>query len=312
MKDALVVPEFKYNLLSVSKLCKDSKRIAILHDEIYLIQDYATRQLQGIGDHRDGLYHLVNCLMEQLPPRLSHIGIKLLHQLYYVHPPSCLANIANKQVTFHVWHQTLGHASVSKLKHMEIVPKPCESKEVYLTCPMAKFAKLPYSLSESYTSTCFELVHIDIWGAYKVPARGKYRYFLTIVDDHSRATWMYLLQLQSQALIVLQKFWSYVHTHFGVSIKTIRSDNALEFYSGLCEEFFSKHGIVHQTSCVDRPQQNGRVERKHKHILEISRPYDFRLVCLCTFRVIVSLLQFILSIDSLPVYYTIKLPLRYY
>jgi len=96
------------------------------------------------------------------------------------------------------------------------------------------------------------------------------------VDDHSQATQVYLLQLKSRVLTVLQKFWSYVHTHFGVSIKIIRSDNALEFDSGPCEEFFSKHDIVHQTSCVDCPQQNGRVERKHKHILEIFRALKFQ------------------------------------
>jgi len=70
-------------------------------------------------------------------------------------------------------------------------------------------------------------VDIDIWGAYRVLAHCKYRYFLTIVDDHSRATWVYLLQLKSQALIVLQKLWQYVYTHFGISIKAIRPDNAL-------------------------------------------------------------------------------------
>ena len=141
---------------------------------------------------------------------------------------------------------------------------------------MAKFAKLPYDISTSCASNCFDLVHIDIWGAYRVPTRGNFRYFLTIVDDHSRATWVYLLQYKSQAFAVLQKFWSYVHTHFGKSIKILRSDNAMEFDSGACDTFFSSHGIVHQTSCVDRPQQNGRVERKHKHLLEISRALRFQ------------------------------------
>ena len=122
---------------------------------------------------------------------------ELLHQLSYVSTPRYLANVANKQVEFHVWHQRLVHAPASKLKHIEIVPKPCNNKVVCLTCPMAKFAKLPYSLSESYANACFDLVHIDIWGAYKVHAHGKYRYFLTIVDDYSRATWVYLLQLKS-------------------------------------------------------------------------------------------------------------------
>ena len=68
---------------------------------------------------------------------------------------------------------------------------------------MVKFAKLPYQVSDSCASACFDLVHIDIWGAYRVPARGKFKYFLTIVDDHSRATWVYLLQYKSQALSVL-------------------------------------------------------------------------------------------------------------
>ena len=38
LRDTLVVPDFKYNLLSVSKLCKDDACIVIFHDEICLIQ----------------------------------------------------------------------------------------------------------------------------------------------------------------------------------------------------------------------------------------------------------------------------------
>ena len=66
LKDTLVVPEFRYNLLSMRKLCKDSNCIAIFHDEVCLLQDYATRQLKGLGEHRDGLYDLVNAPREQM------------------------------------------------------------------------------------------------------------------------------------------------------------------------------------------------------------------------------------------------------
>ena len=68
---------------------------------------------------------------------------------------------------------------------------------------MAKFAKFLYSVSLNKSSVLFELIHMDIWSSYRVPTHKCNKYFLTIVDDNNRSTWLYLLKQKSQALDAL-------------------------------------------------------------------------------------------------------------
>ncbi|XP_076933579.1 uncharacterized protein LOC143599537 [Bidens hawaiensis] len=64
---------------------------------------------------------------------------------------------------------------------------------------------------------------------------------------------------------------------FGTTVKCIRSDNAIELGTGLVQRaYLLSKGIIHQITCVVVPQQNGIVERKHKHLLETSRALIFQ------------------------------------
>ena len=75
---------------------------------------------------------------------------------------------------------------------------------------------------------------------------------------------------------IFQIFFSMIKTQFGISIRGIRTDNARDYFNQTLSPFFEKEGIIHQSSCVDTPQQNGVAERKNRHFLEITRALLFQ------------------------------------
>ena len=149
----------------------------------------------------------------------------------------------------------------------------CHVSPLCEICQYAKQKRLPYKLSTHNAKDPFELVHFDIWGPFNVSSIHGHKYFLTVVDDFSRFTWLYLLKLKSEVPNKIQNFVSFVEVHFKKRIKFIRSDNGPEFNLA---NFYSSKGIIHQTSCRETPQQNGRVKRKHQHILNVARALLFQ------------------------------------
>ena len=54
-------------------------------------------------------------------------------------------------------------------------------------------------------------------------------------------------------------------------MKIVRSDNRTEITC--LDNYFAEN---HQTTCIGMPQQNGWVERKHHHILNVARALRFQ------------------------------------
>ena len=129
------------------------------------------------------------------------------------------------------------------------------------TCHYAKHKKLPFPSSISHASHVFDLLHMDIWGPCSKPSMHGHKYFLTIVDNHSRFTWVHLMHNKAETRPIIMNFITSIETQYDSKVKIIRSDNGPEF---MMHGFYASKGIVHQTTCVETPEQNGIAERKHQ------------------------------------------------
>ena len=143
-------------------------------------------------------------------------------------------------------------------------------------CHKAKQTRESFPISQHNANKLGDLIHLDVWGPYRVTSVEGFKYFLTIVDDFTRATWIYLLKSKDEVIFKFISFSNILKNQFGINIKMIRSDNGTEFLNNKMESFCIDNGIMHQTSCVGTPQQNGVVERKHRHILNVARSLVFQ------------------------------------
>lgn len=81
------------------------------------------------------------------------------------------------------------------------------------------------------------------------------------------------MKSKSDTSFIIQSFYKLILTQFKTPIKELRSDNGLEF---ALASYYAFKGIIHQLTCVETPQQNLVVERKHQHLLAFTRTLRFQ------------------------------------
>jgi histone deacetylase 1/2 len=126
---------------------------------------------------------------------------------------------------------------------------------------------LAYPTSTSVSTHPLELVFSDVW----VPTPeyvGRYKYYVSFVDDFSKFIWIYLLKFKSVFFRKFCEFQLLVERLFDRKIISIQSDWVGEYEK--LNSFFTKIGVMHMVSCPHAHQQNGAAERKHRHIVEVG------------------------------------------
>ena len=115
-----------------------------------------------------------------------------------------------------LWHSRLGNPSYSKFSLLKDVVDVVVSNKTNCCdiCHYSKQKRLPFSSSTHVSNKPFELIHCDLWGPFATCTLDRFRFFLTIVDDFTRCTWVYLLKHKSDTQFLLPQFATMVKTQF--------------------------------------------------------------------------------------------------
>ena len=86
-----------------------------------------------------------------------------------------------------------------------------------------------------------------------------------------------------ELLNIYMQFATMIKTQFSSTVKIFRIDNAMEYRDSVLTQFLSQNGTIIHRSCPGTSQQNGRAERKHRHILNTARAFLISSSCLGSF-----------------------------
>jgi transposase InsO family protein len=159
-----------------------------------------------------------------------------------------------------LWHRRLAHVGMNNLHKLlkgehilGLTNVHFEKDRICGACQTGKQVGVHHPHKNIMTTDRpLELLHMDLFVPIAYISISGSKYYLVIVDDYSRFTWVFFLQEKFQTQETLKRFLKRAQNEFVLRIKKIRSDNGTEF----------KNSQI---------QQNGIVERKNRTLLDMAR-----------------------------------------
>jgi transposase InsO family protein len=148
------------------------------------------------------------------------------------------------------------------VKGIETSLRKCENgHDLCDVCVRGKQNKESYPATTHRATRRLELLHLDMVGELLVEGANEERYFLTLLDDFTRACEVRALVTKSQVTNAVKEIillWENQTRH---TVQVVRTDWGSEFLNADMHDFFASKGIRHEMYAPHTPEQNGRAER---------------------------------------------------
>lgn len=247
VKKVLHVPDLSANLLSISQMVKNDKKV-IFDQNGCRIYDLNGELTATASLHND------------------------IYKLDVVRRQESSFAVRESKA---IWHRRLGHVNddyLKKLKQSDTIQfsdeNCCDKCDV---CLKGKQTRLPFSCNGTRANDILEIVHADLCGPMEEVSLGGARYVMVLVDDFSRKVFVYLLKSKGDAVDKFVDFKNCAENQMNKKLKILRTDNGSEFCNENMESILRKTGVKHQKTTPYTPEQNGLCERMNRTLIEKAR-----------------------------------------
>ena len=241
LENALYIPSYSQNIISVSEVTKKGVRVFFGKDEANLIAPNGTKfKIQQRGK----LYYINSVMSEG---------------------PSCR--------TLKEWHETLGHLNKKDCLLLEGVVdgmKITEKQDFKCsTCIQGKMVQYRNHNPDEKAKAPLELVHSDLAGPVHISSLEGSKYAIVFTDDYTGTIFVYFLKNKSDASKATARFLADI-SPYG-TVKRIRTDCGTEYINEEFRALMDKNRIRHETSAPYSAHQNGTAERSWRTLFEMAR-----------------------------------------
>lgn len=256
MKDVLYSKDLKCNLMSIRRLTRNGYKVVFENDDATVMKNDA-----------------IIFIARAKPNGLYEVELQIEHNIF--------AGIAGEKnvnrLTQDLWHFRLGHVNVCDLKkmiHNKMVNgidaiDVCTDDKFCEPCVMGKHTRLPYNKKHIKRSKrILELIHTDVCGALSTTAIDGSNYFVSFVDDYSRASMIYCIKHKDEVKDKFIEFVEMAEAKHGCKVSKLRADNGGEYISNAIKQYCKSKGIHISYTVPYNPQMNGIAERLNRTLQE--------------------------------------------
>lgn len=130
-------------------------------------------------------------------------------------------------------------------------------------CITQKLTSLPFSSRARRSQHRLEIIYSDFCGPMRTSSIGGARYFMTLIDDHSRQCQVYFLKSKDEATSKFVEFKKFIENQTGFKVKAFYSDNEREFCNTIMDRVLRESGIqrrLFRTHPSRTGSPSGRIE----------------------------------------------------